>query len=631
MEQQKVHYPDSLRDITIIRRNHKRSPFHPQKIAIAIKKGFDSLEESHYDQEDSYRVYTHVMEQLAILSETQDTLAIEEIQDTIEKQLLKLGYEDVYESFASYRLRRSESRKVFMSSQHKFLKALENLSFSEEDHEHAMAMLADFGETITYQFARSYLVSEDFISLHDDGYIYIHNLASVPLSTTGAFLLDIERLVKPETPFNALITQCLLAIEMVKLDHHGEQGIDDFDSALAPGVVETFKHEFINTLQDYQLISGHTITKWEALKKQASKLQTIDIDLSAFDKYFSDRHSDILLNAYTQSLNKTEEIVKEALTGFINTLSVKAMIELSLSIGLATSKEGRMVARQLVLCLIEKSPLNVSLVFKVKEGINVAFEDENYDLFTLAQSIEGLCLANMDFKGLEKGAYFGSGLRVGHDLYQNEPIVFKGRGVLSMTSLNLIRLGIQYGYLQEGQVNTTGFFEHLEQLVKSVLAQLVERYELQTKKKASYFPYLIEGEQYMESDKLKAKDSLKKVLRHGVMGINLVGVHGCVRAMNHEISDDEIVAFVSELVEGAIDKYGLNFGCLQLNFEKVNLRFKELDTSIFGRLEFLEELDELHQIDNHLLLKMGHLKVLDKDYIETYREYGFVKLKGSDS
>ena len=110
---QSINIPPSLQSMTILSRNHRRTPFHPEKIAIAIKKGFDSLSESDYTDEDSFIVYQHVIDQLAILSVTQQLLPIEDIQDTIEKQLLKLGYEDVYESFASYRLRRSESRKVF--------------------------------------------------------------------------------------------------------------------------------------------------------------------------------------------------------------------------------------------------------------------------------------------------------------------------------------------------------------------------------------------------------------------------------------------------------------------------------------------------------------------------------------
>ena len=172
----KVNIVPSLQSITIIARDHKRTDFHPEKIAIAIKKGFDSLNDSNYSDQDSFLVYQHVIDQLATISLTQSSLSIEEIQDTIEKQLLKLGYEDVYESFASYRLRRSESRKVFMSSQHKFLKAIENLSFNEDDHDNPSQMLVDFGSVISRQFARAYLVDAQAVSLHDDGFIHIHHL-----------------------------------------------------------------------------------------------------------------------------------------------------------------------------------------------------------------------------------------------------------------------------------------------------------------------------------------------------------------------------------------------------------------------------------------------------------------------
>ena len=128
-------------DITVIKRDGKKVNFDGSKIALAIKKGFDSVytedEETHkYIDKDIYKIYNKVIEKIE--KSGKDKIKIEEIQDLIEEQLKSNGYEDVYESFKAYRERRTQSRQVFFDEkkQHKFLKALENLglkSAHEED------------------------------------------------------------------------------------------------------------------------------------------------------------------------------------------------------------------------------------------------------------------------------------------------------------------------------------------------------------------------------------------------------------------------------------------------------------------------------------------------------------------
>ena len=118
-------------DIMVVKRDGKKVPFDGSKIALAIKKGFDSVytedEETHkYIDKDMYKIYNKVIEKIEKLKN--EKIKIEEIQDLIEEQLKLNGYEDVYESFKAYRDRRNQSRQVFFDEkkQHKFLKALED-------------------------------------------------------------------------------------------------------------------------------------------------------------------------------------------------------------------------------------------------------------------------------------------------------------------------------------------------------------------------------------------------------------------------------------------------------------------------------------------------------------------------
>ncbi len=124
-----------MENIRILKRDHQQDTFKGEKIAVAIKKGFDSVENSQYTGDDVNHVYMAVLESLkndsknhALEINGANFISIEFIQDLIERELLRQNYMDVYESFSSYRKRRNESRSIFISKQHKFLKAIEKLN-----------------------------------------------------------------------------------------------------------------------------------------------------------------------------------------------------------------------------------------------------------------------------------------------------------------------------------------------------------------------------------------------------------------------------------------------------------------------------------------------------------------------
>ena len=151
-------------NIKVVKRDGKKVDFDGSKIALAIKKGFDSValdeEEQKYSEKDINKVYNLVIEEIGNLGV--ERIKIEEIQDLIEKYLQQEGYEDVYTSFSEYRERRAQSRKIFFEEkkQHKFLKALEALTLKKENNVSPMEMMIDYGSTISKEFAKSYIVKK---------------------------------------------------------------------------------------------------------------------------------------------------------------------------------------------------------------------------------------------------------------------------------------------------------------------------------------------------------------------------------------------------------------------------------------------------------------------------------------
>ena len=106
---------ENLSNTIVVKRDGKKVSFDGTKIAIAIKKGFDSVEnesdEKKYTEEDINNVYNNVINKIIELKK--DRVKIEEIQDFIEEELKKSDYQDVYKSFSEYRENRAQSREIF--------------------------------------------------------------------------------------------------------------------------------------------------------------------------------------------------------------------------------------------------------------------------------------------------------------------------------------------------------------------------------------------------------------------------------------------------------------------------------------------------------------------------------------
>jgi len=121
-----------LSNLIVIKRTGKKVNFDGTKIAIAIKKGFDSIE-GKYNEDDVNKVYNKVIGK--IVAAGYERIQIEKIQDIIEMELQSNGYQDVYESFADYREKRNQSREIFFEEKrkHKFLKALEKLGLTTKE------------------------------------------------------------------------------------------------------------------------------------------------------------------------------------------------------------------------------------------------------------------------------------------------------------------------------------------------------------------------------------------------------------------------------------------------------------------------------------------------------------------
>ena len=93
-------------DIVVVKRSGQRVSFNDTKVAIAVKKGFDSVYED-YDEKVVNKVKEKVLARIEKDYKDRKTIGVENIQDIIEEVLKKMKYDEVYESYKGYRERRT--------------------------------------------------------------------------------------------------------------------------------------------------------------------------------------------------------------------------------------------------------------------------------------------------------------------------------------------------------------------------------------------------------------------------------------------------------------------------------------------------------------------------------------------
>ena len=642
---------DFFNDIIVVKRSGQRVNFNDTKVAIAIKKGFDSVYEE-YDEKEVNKVKEKVLDYIEKEYKDRKTIGVEDVSDAIEVVLKKLKYNEVYESFKGYRERRASSREAFVvKQQHKFVKSIEALGLKSANEENAkrenanvdgdgpMGTMLHFGSTVSREFAKAYLMDSKFAKAHDEGYIHIHDLDFWAMGTTTCTQIDLNKLFKNgfstghgflRTP-NSIASYAALAaiaIQANQNEQHGGQSIPAFDYYMAPGVLKTFKKEFKQELSELLDFEGFKeLVKFDKIIEIIDKLESIEFDLNIFEDFTSKskKIEEIFKTAYENAMKKTDRATFQAMEAFIhnlNTMHSRAGAQVpfsSVNFGTDTSPEGRMVIKNYLLATDEglghgETPIFPISIFKVKEGVNYFKEDPSYDLFRLACRVSAKRLfPNFSFIdssfnkpfyvegdfNTEVG-YMGCRTRVLANVCG--PSVTPGRGNLSFTSINLPRIAIKHGIAlgERKKADMKAFYEELDETMELVKNQLLQRFECQCSKTRANFKFLLGSHVWINSENMDNTTRLRTVLKHGTLSIGFIGLAETLKALvgEHHGESDKAQKLGLEIVEhmrAKCDEYtkenNLNFTCLATPAEGLSGRFVAIDRSIYGKIKGVTDRD----------------------------------------
>ncbi|MBT0831359.1 anaerobic ribonucleoside triphosphate reductase [Campylobacter lari] len=566
---------------------------------------------------------------------------VEQIQDKVEEVLIKNTLINTAKSYILYRQKRTQIR----NGSYDLLSLYDDLTFKDSkeadlkrenaniNSDSAMGMMLKYGSEGAKYYVDECILPKHIANAHKNGDIHIHDKDFYMLTQTCC-QIDLLKLfekgfstghgsLREPNDIRSYASLACIALQANQNEMHGGQSIPNFDFAMAKGVAKTFQKEYkkaINAFFEIKLEQSLDKQCFKNANFQASSQkkcfkELLRLELNSDENFLKQANA----YAYKRALKQTQDATfqaMEALVHNLNTMNSRAGAQVpfsTLNYGTDTSFEGQMVIENLLKATMRglgngETPIFPVQIFKVKEGINYNEKDPNYKLFKLAIECASKRLfpnfsfldASFNAKYYKKGdynsevAYMGCRTRVMANVYDESKEITSGRGNLSFTSINLVRLAI------EAKGNLELFYSLLKEKLELVYEQLLHRYKIQSLKKVKNFPFLMGEGIWIDSDTLKENDSVEKVIAHGTLAIGYIGLCESLIALigsHHGQSQEarelglQIMRFMREFVDEKALKDKLNFSLIATPAEGLSGRFLKLDQKKYGILKGITDKD----------------------------------------
>lgn len=613
----------SFEDLIVVKRSGQRVEFNSLKIAVAIKNAFDSTP-SNYSNNDINKVYDDTLSYIYNNYKDRKTINVEDIQDVIELTLKRDSYNDIYDSFSGYRLRRSESRKSFsVKQQHKFVKAIEKIGCVDISNYKVGENLEKFGSIISSEYTKSYILDNKYVRAFEEGKIYIHNFLYFHLGYFSNTSLDIRKLADKDEFLFDILNVLVRSKEEVK----GEVSINGFDDILSKYYVDKFKKIFIKKLVDTLSLLGFIdLVNIKKIEDRIFKELSVVIILDNYrDLFVNDVLFNILENIYDMSIMEVFDYMLLNIKKILMLLndSYRENNFYSISIGNNKTYEGNII-KNIILDLIDEMDYleNICIVYKVCELsdidkiVKLIYEGKNMKLNILDKENNN----NYDVE------YFSDGTRIYENIYSDSISI--GRMNVANTSINMARLGFIHKSLNKE------FYNGLDNLIEFTKNELLIVYENMGNKIKNNYNYLFDGNIF-DDEKLDYGQKIRKVIKNGTLNINLVGLYECALMIDKDKTREimlKIIKYINKkIILLSIDNK-LNF-TLSAIVNDASYELMDLDKAIYGVIKGINDNDFYRNVmvdcsieELNLYQKMFNggcileIKLKDKFSLEKIRE-----------
>lgn len=592
----------------VVKRDGRVVGFNEEKIKGAIRKAMLST-----DQGEDEGLLQKIADRIAMTSPSR--MNVEDIQDRVELELMKSSRKDVAKRYIAYRDKRSIARRAKTRDLFMEIIAAKNNDVTRENAnmnaDSPAGMMMKFSSESTKPFVDDYLLSQQVRQAVLNNYIHIHDKDYYPTKSLTCVQHPLDKILKhgfvaghgESRPAKRIETASVIAcisLETAQNEMHGGQAIPAFDFYLAPYVRKTYIEEL----------------------KKAEEI--MNIDLKAFYdaplKDYIKRPLDGLdneLRGLQHAMNQTVSRVHQAMEAFIHNMNTihsrggNQVVFSSINYGTDTSAEGRCIIRELLQSTYEGVGNGATAIFpiqiwKKKRGVSYLPDDPNRDLYEFACKVTArrffpnFLNLDADFNQHElwraddperykyEVATMGCRTRVFENRYGEKTSI--GRGNLSFTTINIVRLAIEVMNIRDREERIEQFFEKLDRVLDITALQLHERFEFQSTALAKQFP-LVMSRLWNGAEKLQNNDTIASVINQGTLGIGFIGLAECLIALTgkHHGEDEEaqklglkIVRHIRSRVNEFCEQYQHNYSVLATPAEGLSGRFTKRDRKTFG-------------------------------------------------
>lgn len=567
----------------VIKRDGTRVLFNPDKIVNAINKAMVSTYGAVYETDTAEEIANY------ICSLGKD-LTVEQIQDLVEKQLMKSEYTDVAKSYILYRDQRNKERirksgimKAVMRRTN--ATAVEN-SNANVDEKSFSGREKEASADIQKAIALDYTFSPEVSNAHRNMLLYQHDMEKTNIGMHNCLFIDFEKLfnegfatrngdIRTPSSFSSACQQTAVIFQCQSQVQFGGVGAVHLDYDLAPFVKKSFARYYNDGLK---------------------YLENIDTSDSTFVgmRNIDDPTYKSNLKVYSYAMDMLEREgtqAGEAMYHNLNTLESRAGSQVpftSINFGRDTSPEGRFVSRKMLeasLAGIGKhhlTPIFPISIFQYKVGCNANPEDPNYDLKQLA--LESLSkriypnFVNCDYSQANEDlndpdtfyATMGCRTAIGSDRHSDKTYNRVGRGNLVPNTMILPKLGIEYGIClgERKKPDLEGFWEAFEDLLKLCEQGLLERFDIMVNQPPEAGPFMYHNGTMKDAQECKVSNY--EALKHGTLAMGYIGIAEMCQALfgkNHAEDEEvrnfalKVVKRINEYAKEASERNDLNFSC----------------------------------------------------------------------
>ena len=568
----------------VVKRDGRIVGFNEEKIATAIRKAM-----LHTEKGEDMHLIRQITDHIAFKGEAQMT--VEAIQDMVEMELMKSSRKDVAQKYIAYRNQRRIARKA--KTRDIFLEII-NIKNNDITRENAnmnadtpAGMMMKFASETTKPFVDDYLLDENTMDAVRGNYLHIHDKDYYPTKSLTCIQHPLDHILKygfsaghgESRPAKRIETASILAcvsLENAQNEMHGGQAIPAFDFYLAPFV----RYSFIEEVKSLETLTGENYA--HLYDKELDDYLTKPLEgLTGEER--------ILQHA----INKTVARVHQSMEAFIHNMNTihsrggNQVVFSSINYGTDTSAEGRCIIRELLNSTYRGVGNNETAIFpiqiwKKKRGVSYLMEDRNYDLYCLAckvsarrffpnfLNLDATYNQNDEWKADDPKRYVHEVATMGcrTRVFENRfgPKTSIGRGNLSFSTINIVRLAIECMSIENKEQRIARFFSKLDCLLDITARQLHERMEFQKTAFARQFPLLMSS-LWLGCEKLGPNDTIAPVINQGTLGIGFIGLAECLVALigkHHGESAEaqelglKIVTYMRDRANDFSDKYQHN-------------------------------------------------------------------------